>query len=108
MSHRLRFCSDCPDHEACATGALCHQVKDIMPGTCHFCGPTERELRPYGPGGANICHPCMKATPEREEAAAAAFGALLEGAEAVSPLGVAVIGQESGPQPFDVGEIRGS
>ena len=73
---------------------------------CHYCGTTERELRPYGPGGSWLCHPCMKASPEREAAAKAAFGALLDGAEAISPHGVAVIGQESGPQPFDIDEVK--
>ena len=77
-----------------------------MTGRCHYCGPTTRELRPYGPGGADICHPCMKASPEREEAAMQVFGALLESAEAVSPLGVAVIGQPSGPQPYDPEQVQ--
>lgn len=31
MGHNIRFCTDCPDHEACATGAPCHTVKDIVP-----------------------------------------------------------------------------
>jgi hypothetical protein len=26
VSHRLRFCTECPDHEACATGASCQDV----------------------------------------------------------------------------------
>lgn len=73
---------------------------------CHYCGPTDRELRPYGPGGASVCHPCAHATPEREAEAKSAFYALLDGAEAVSPHGVAVIGQESGPAPFDVNEVK--
>ena len=34
---------------------------------CHYCGPTDRELRPYGPNGANVCFPCAMATPEREK-----------------------------------------
>ena len=64
------------------------------------CNHADRERRPYGPGGSMICFPCMKATPE-SEAAAANFGALLDAAEAISPIGVAAIGQESGPVPFD-------
>jgi hypothetical protein len=31
--------------------------------------PPGRELRPYGPGGAWICYPCMKTTPAGEETA---------------------------------------
>ena len=71
--------------------------------TCCYCGSHERELRPYGPGGADLCFPCMKATPGREEQAKSAYGALLEGAEAASALGGgAVVGQSVGPQPLDV------
>ncbi len=70
------------------------------PKTCYYCGPTDRELRPYGPGGANVCCPCATATPEREQAAKAAFGALVGAAEVASPLGVAVIGDEAGPNPY--------
>ena len=25
---------------------------------CYYCHSTTRELRPYGPGGALVCHPC--------------------------------------------------
>lgn len=72
---------------------------------CHYCGPTERELRPYGPGGSNVCHPCATATPERNAAAEAAFGTLLDANAEVSTTGVVSIGAESGPQPFDVKEL---
>lgn len=68
---------------------------------CYYCGPTDRELRPYGPGGSPICFPCMKASPEREEAAKQAFGALLDGSAAISPTGVVAIGESDGPRPFD-------
>lgn len=59
------------------------------------------ELRPYGPRGAPICFECATATPEREAQADAAFGALLAANEAVSPVGVAMIGASDGPVPFD-------
>jgi hypothetical protein len=72
---------------------------------CHYCGPTDREMRPYGPGGANICFPCMKAAPEREEAAKNAFGGLLDAVDIVSP-GPVVIGGEEGPVPFDPERIK--
>lgn len=68
---------------------------------CHYCGTTEKDLRPYGPGGSWVCFPCAMATPEREAAAKAAFGALLEGSEAISPTGIVAIGEQSGPRPFD-------
>lgn len=73
--------------------------------TCHYCGPTDRELRPYGPGGATICHPCMKADPDRERAASQVFSALLDANAAIGD-DVVVIGSEDGPQPFDPGALR--
>lgn len=75
-----------------------------MNGHCHYCGPTDRELRPYGPGGSTICFPCMTATPERESAAQNAFGALLDGTEAMSPTGIVAIGGPDGPRAFDPAE----
>jgi hypothetical protein len=62
--------------------------------TCYYCGPTDLELRPYGPGGATVCYPCATATPERERAARGAFGALLE---MTSTVGLTGIGTEDGP-----------
>jgi hypothetical protein len=73
---------------------------------CHYCGPTDRELRPYGPGGSTICHPCMKASPEREAAAWAAFDALSD-ASAEIGTGVVAIGEPDGPRPFDPREASG-
>jgi hypothetical protein len=67
---------------------------------CHYCGTMDAELRPYGPGGAPICFRCMKAEPSREQAARQAFGALLDAAQATSPLGSALIGTEDGPIPL--------
>lgn len=64
---------------------------------CYYCGPTKQELRPYGPGGRNICFPCMKASPEREETAKANFMALLDGVGAMT--GIVSIGTDAGPQP---------
>lgn len=74
--------------------------------TCFYCGPTDRELRPYGPGGATICFPCMKASPEREAAAGRVFGALLDANDAISPSGIVAIGESSGPRPFDPRELQ--
>lgn len=74
--------------------------------SCYYCGPTDRELRPYGPGGSDVCFPCATATPERDAAAKAAFGALLDGAEAISTTGVVAIGEQSGPRPFDPREVN--
>ena len=72
----------------------------MSPARCVYCGSTTAELRPYGPGGAPLCHLCMKATPEREAAAGAAFLALLDANEALSPTATTVL-TSSGPAPFD-------
>ena len=71
------------------------------------CGAT-KDLRPYGPGGALVCFPCATATPERNEAAQRAYGALLDANAAISPTGVVAIGGEEGPRPFDPRHIDGS
>lgn len=73
--------------------------------TCHYCGSSEKELRPYGPGGNDVCFPCMKASPEREAQAKAAFGALLDASEQISPSGVVAIGEDIGPRPFNPDEV---
>lgn len=70
---------------------------------CHYCGTTERDLRPYGPGGSPICHPCATATPEREAATHAAFDAQLEAMGAITP--IVVIGDEEGPRPLRPGDL---
>jgi hypothetical protein len=74
---------------------------------CWDCGSTEKELRPYGPGGALTCFPCAFGTPEREAATKAAFMGLLDAAETISPTGAIVIGQPEGPQPFDPEQLEG-
>lgn len=82
---------------------------------CYACGrATDRtldergkftvELRPYGPGGSWVCHACANATPERREEWQAAFSTLIGASEAVSSIGVAAIGQEAGPVPFEPNE----
>ena len=66
-----------------------------MSDTCHYCGTSEEELRPYGPGGSWVCWECAMATPERKTQTEQAFGALLDAAGSVSD--VVAIGQPSGP-----------
>lgn len=77
--------------------------------TCHYCAKGEDELgegalRPYGPGSAAVCWPCITATPERYEAADAVFAALAEAAAAMSPAGAAV-DDGHGPRPASVEEL---
>jgi hypothetical protein len=76
--------------------------------SCHFCQTTERDLRPYGPGGSWVCFPCATATPERDTAAQAAFGALLDAAGEISPTGAVAFGETDGPRPFDPREANTS
>lgn len=66
---------------------------------CHYCQQAKprADLRPYGPGGAYVCFPCIKSSPEREQAAKNAFGALLDANEI--PTGVTIL-TEDGPEPF--------
>jgi hypothetical protein len=66
------------------------------------------ELRPYGPGGADICVECAFATPAAKKATARAFGAILEATEAVSDGPVMLGGDTNGPVPFDPRRIDGS
>lgn len=66
--------------------------------TCHYCQSADKELRPYGPGGADVCFSCAMETPEREQQTANAFGALLDGAAAASETGVVIIGDADGPR----------
>lgn len=67
---------------------------------CHYCGSADEELRPYGPGGNDVCFGCATATPEREADAVSVFGSLYEAAESASPVGVAAIGLSTGPQAY--------
>lgn len=46
--------------------------------TCHYCGRSDEELRPYGPNGADVCYDCAMATPERRELADAAIRTRLD------------------------------
>lgn len=66
---------------------------------CHYCG-TDKELRPYGPGGSWVCYPCVTATPERDAAAGQVFITLIDAAAATTETGVVLV-DEQGPRPFD-------
>lgn len=70
---------------------------------CYYCGPTDKELRPYGPGGSTVCFPCATSSPDREQAASGAFGAQLE---MVESLGLGLIGTESGPINVDIDDLH--
>lgn len=72
--------------------------------TCHYCGSSEKELRPYGPGGADVCFACAMETPEREKQTEGSFGALLGSAAAVSD--VVAIGDSGGPRSVDREDVE--
>lgn len=60
---------------------------------CYYCKRSDREMRPYGPGGSQLCFPCMMDPkhPEREEDAKAAFRVQMDASEIVGR-GVTVLG----------------
>jgi hypothetical protein len=106
------YCSECGESQQVAASVTCDRPgghATVLSGSaCHFCGPTGRELRPYGPGGSLVCFPCATATPERDATSQSAFGALLDATEAISPSGAVAFGGAEGPQPFDPNEIGGT
>lgn len=65
-----------------------------MSHDCHYCGPTNEPLRPYGLGGANVCFPCATSTPERERATAEQFNKAMEAA--LDGGGTIIFGDEKG------------
>ena len=78
----------------------CCQCRRASDKTRNERGKFTVELRPYGPGGADICFECATATPEAKAQTRAAFGALLDANTAISPTGVVAITDE-GLRPFD-------
>jgi hypothetical protein len=59
----------------------CHYCRRILPAA---------HLRPYGPAGESICHPCGS-DPARAETTKARMAAALEAAEAASSTGAAIL-----------------
>jgi len=66
-----------------------------MDGSCHYCGTTKGDLRPYGPGGSSVCFPCVKNSPEREKVAREEFLRQLDAAGSVVEL------TPNGPKDFN-------
>ena len=74
-----------------------------MSRSCHYCkrvgGKGPRELRPYGPGGVDVCAECVlgnSAPPDRRRTAEAALGRQLMTHE---PL-LLDVGEQAGPRPL--------
>ena len=59
-------------------------VVDEKPAPCELCGRVAH-LRPYGPKGENICHPCGQKNPA---ATKAAITRAMKGAKRVVRLGL--------------------
>jgi hypothetical protein len=72
--------------------------------TFYVCNSSEKETRPYGKDGQDICYPCMKADPEKEAEAKVQFELQLHANEAASPVGAAII-LDDGLAPFDPSKL---
>ena len=72
-----------------------------MTSTCYICGSSERELRPYGEDGKDICFPCMTESPERRQTAREQLGKRLDSAD--KKTGAAMLTPE-GPVPY-IGKV---
>lgn len=66
---------------------------------CIHCGSSERELRPYGPNGADVCFPCVMgddAPVERKRTAEGVFASRL-----LHPSNLLLDSrEEAGPRPL--------
>ena len=65
--------------------------------SCYYCKSIEKELRPYGPNGVDVCFECAMETPERMKTANEMFTKQLQGIT-----GPAVIGFDIGPVPLTI------
>jgi hypothetical protein len=68
--------------------------------SCSVCGTTEKELRPYGKDGADICYPCGMA-PENIQETSRQFDRVMAKAEQeAGENGVVEIGPGHPPRPM--------
>ena len=72
---------------------------------CYYCGDTEKDTRPYGPGGAPACFACAFASPERKLQTEGAFDALMNAATVLACDGAVAVGSSAGPQPVSAAEL---
>jgi hypothetical protein len=74
---------------------------------CLYCGKKDgkgpRELRPYGPNGADVCAECVMHNTDRNDAARLQFQKMLNDADKTT--GKALLTEE-GPVPY-IGNIPG-
>lgn len=76
-----------------------------MEKVCVHCG-TDKDLRPYGPGGSWTCFPCMNASPELTAIAEKIYEDAICAAYEASRTGVVIIGEETGPRPEEMGDLQ--
>jgi len=81
---------------------LPREIRPMSAPSCHYCG-TDRELRPYGPDGAHVCNPCVRADPAREAEAKRRFLQALDRAQRHT--GAAQL-TPAGPVPYLTGRRR--
>lgn len=63
---------------------------------CFYC-KEEADTRPYGPGAADVCLPCVQSDPERNRLATAAFSAQVNAALAtIGDNGLVIIDSDTG------------
>lgn len=75
--------------------------------TCARCGEVE-DTRPYGPGGTQICMPCVRSDPQLEATVVSAFLTQLDAAVAmVGDGGIVIMDAGNGPVPYVLGDIDG-
>lgn len=83
---------------------VCGRAEDF---TLNEHGMLTVELRPYGPGGADICFECALATPEARAQTEHAFAALLDATRQISDGPVMLGADTNGPVPFDPERLQG-
>lgn len=72
--------------------------RTIARSCCH-CGSKDEELRPYGPGGRDVCFGCAMSSPERKAQTERAFSRQLGMA---GPVALIDPEDEAGPVPLDM------
>lgn len=72
--------------------------RTIVRACCH-CGSEDAELRPYGPGGRDVCFDCAMGTPERKAQTERAYSRQLGMA---GPVALIDARDEVGPVPFAI------
>lgn len=65
--------------------------------SCCYCGSEDEELRPYGPGGKDVCFDCAMGTDERKRQTESSFARQLAMA---GPVALIDDRDEAGPVPF--------